>query len=272
MKSIDTLELEHDYEKAVTKLDHAAPAHADRNIVTSTLIMTPSTEITALFLKGCIDSDLCEDAYHVCKTVDDLIDKRPSAVGTESMPRINKNGRLGTYYVTPDPVMEILERDNVRQGLLGAVGGTSARPAQLSALTRKRPKLLDQLRELIEEVDDIYVKYLPTFYAVQRSEVKKAPKLQLWHTAFSTIYLARNFRTAYHRDSGNLKGAMTALMPMGEFTGGELVLPRWRIAFALQPGDLLLFDPQQLHGNLPFEGERLSAAFYCERRIAGCGK
>ena|ERR1700674_384588 len=42
-------------------------------------------------------------------------------------------------------------------------------------------------------------------------------------------------------------------------------------AFAFTPGDLLLFDPQQLHGNLPFEGERLSAIFYCERRIADCG-
>jgi hypothetical protein len=49
-------------------------------------------------------------------------------------------------------------------------------------------------------------------------------------------------------------------------------LPRWRIAFALQPGDLLLFDPQQLHGNLPFKGRRLSAAFFCARRIAKCGK
>jgi hypothetical protein len=33
----------------------------------------------------------------------------------------------------------------------------------------------------------------------------------------------------------------------------------------------LLFNPQLLHGNLPFVGERLSAIFYCERRIAECG-
>jgi len=42
-------------------------------------------------------------------------------------------------------------------------------------------------------------------------------------------------------------------------------------ATASVSADLLLFDPQQLHGNLPFEGERLSAIFYCERRIAECG-
>ena len=65
---------------------------------------------------------------------------------------------------------------------------------------------------------------------------------------------------------------MSAVVSMGTFTGGELVLPRWRIAIANRPGDLLLFDSQQLHGNLPFAGDRLSAIFYCERRIADCGE
>jgi hypothetical protein len=78
-------------------------------------------------------------------------------------------------------------------------------------------------------------------------------------------------RSAYHADRGNLPGVMSAIMPMGNFTGGELILARWRLAVAFKPGDLLLFDPQQVHGNLPFEGERLSAIFYCERRIAECG-
>jgi hypothetical protein len=65
---------------------------------------------------------------------------------------------------------------------------------------------------------------------------------------------------------------MTALMPMRNITNGELVLPRWRIALALKPGDLLLFDPQQLHGNLPFEAKRLSAAFFCAGGIVVCGE
>jgi hypothetical protein len=65
---------------------------------------------------------------------------------------------------------------------------------------------------------------------------------------------------------------MTALVPMGEFTDGGLVLPRYRIAIAFKPGDLLLFDPQEVHGNLPFTGKRLSLALYCARCIADCGK
>jgi len=77
---------------------------------------------------------------------------------------------------------------------------------------------------------------------------------------------------AHAGNGGNLRGVMTALIAMGNFEGGALVLPRWWRAISLRPGDLLLFDPQNLHGNLPFQGERLSAAFYCERRIADCGE
>jgi hypothetical protein len=109
---------------------------------------------------------------------------------------------------------------------------------------------------------------MPRCYTTQRTVVDQVPRWRLWDTVFTTIYIAKNFRTAYHRDTGNMRGVMSALMAMGRFTGGELILPRWRIAIAIMPGDLLLFDPQQLHGNLPFEGERLSAIFYCADGIA----
>jgi hypothetical protein len=132
--------------------------------------------------------------------------------------------------------------------------------------------MLEGNERLVKLVDQLYAQYLPTFYAKQRAEVEKVPRWTLKKTAFTTIYIAKNFRTAYHADRGNLRGVMTCLMPMGKFSGGELVLARWRVAVAFKPGDLLLFDPQQFHGNLPIVGERVSAAFYCARHIAKCGK
>ena len=132
-----------------------------------------------------------------------------------------------------------------RQGILGY------QPCHKTALTIRRPEMLAGNERLVTLVDQLYGKYTPTFYAIQRPEVEKAPRrCRLWDTVFTTVYVAKNFRTAYHRDRGNLRGVMTALVPMGDFTGGELVLARWRIAIAFKPGDLLLFDPQQPHGNL----------------------
>jgi thymine dioxygenase / DNA helicase len=166
----------------------------------------------------------------------------------------------------------MLKKRGVRHGMLGYLDATQDKSFHKTRLTKKHPKMLRRNKTLIELVDKLYKQYLRDIYALQRTEVKKAPRCRLWHTAFSTIYLAKNFRTAYHTDHGNLRGVMTALLAMGNFTGGELVLPRWRIAFALRPGDVLFFDPQHLHGNVPFEGKRLSAAFFCAGRIAKCGK
>jgi hypothetical protein len=274
MPSIGTIQLEDDFKSEAETLNgkFSDPRHFDKIIEETSLIMTPAGGIHALFFKGWIDSKRYKDAYEVCMTVDDSVEKRPAVVGSEGMPRIKKNGRLGKYNVTPDAVMDILERNDVHQGILGTVSGTPTRAAQLSKLTQKRPELLDHLRDLCEEVDELYAKYLPTPYALQRAEVKKSPEFRLWRTALSSLYIPKNLRCAYHRDSWNLLGTMTALLALGKFTGGQLVFPRWRRAIALEPGDLLFFNPQELHGNLVIDGDRASIAFYCARNLRAVGK
>jgi Oxygenase domain of the 2OGFeDO superfamily len=267
-----TLWLKHDYKKAATKLKgkHPAASHADQTIDEDTKVIVPEGRIIAVLLCKAIAPELYRLAYELWKLVDDPLSNRATAVGTLSLARsTNKDG-------TPSPrsgvnvrLLDILE---ARQGILGFLDATPDQPCRKTTLTKRCPEMLDGNQRLIERVDALYAQHVPDFYAIQRAVVEKARRWRLWHTAFTTIYLAKNFRTAYHPDSGNLRGVITALMPMGKFTGGELVLPRWRIVIAFKPGDLLLFDPQQLHGNLPIVGERLSAAFYCEGRIADCGK
>jgi hypothetical protein len=78
---------------------------------------------------------------------------------------------------------------------------------------------------------------------------------------------ARN-ASPYHADRRNLPGTMTALLSPGDFTGGQLLLARWRLAFDLRPGDLLLFDGLQPHSNLPIVGDRASLVLYCARGLA----
>jgi hypothetical protein len=269
MHSIRTILLKDDFKQAAANLERQFPdpRHIKRTIHESCLLMTLAGDTPVLFLKACIDLKLCADAYRIAVTMDDSVEKRSAVLGSEPMPRIKNNGRRGAYNVTPDTVMDVLEPYNVRQGILGAVGGKPRRPAQLSKLTRDRPKLLNHLRDLCEEIDDIHAKYLPTPYALQRAEVKKSPEFRLWRTALSSLYIPKNLRCGYHRDSCNLLGTMTALLALGNFSGGELVFPRWRIAIALEPGDLLFFNPQELHGNLVIDGQRASIAAYCARNL-----
>lgn len=274
MKTIKTLQLIHDYKAAIAKLkaQHAAPSHVDQIIDEDTVVIAPNGNIIAVFLKQVIEPALYRRAYKRWRTINELPDNRATAAGSLSLRRFRKDGTLGPRIGVPKRVLKILKKQGVRHGMLGYLDATPDKSCHKTRLTKEHPEMLYRNRTLIELVDKLYQQYLRKFYAVQRAEVEKAPKFRLWLTVFSTIYLAKNFRTAYHTDSGNLLGVMTALMAMGNFTGGELVLPRWRIGFSLRPGDLLFFDPQQLHGNLPFEGKRLSAAFFCARRIAECRK
>jgi Oxygenase domain of the 2OGFeDO superfamily len=264
---MNTLFLEHDYRKLAAGLTGKFPdsSHVDLTLDADTRVITTEGIICAVLLCGVIPRKFQRLAYKLWKSVDHKIDNRVTAVGTKSLPRFTrKDGtpspRLGVH-------VRVLEGRKARQGFLGY----SDRPCRKTDLTEKYPHMIDRNSALVQLMDDLYKQHTPALYAIQRAEVQKAPfRYRLCGTVFTSIYITKNFRTAYHVDKRNLRGVMTALMPLGKFTGGELVLPRWRIAFAFRPGDLLLFDPQELHGNLPFKGERLSAAFYCARRIADC--
>jgi len=262
-----TICLKHDYEKAAARLrgKFPDPSHADQTIDEDTRMIARDGRITAVLLCGVVPLELHLRAYELLKTVSGFPSNRVTAMGTRSLPR--SIGLDGTPSPRSGVNVRVLKASPARQGIVGW-----DRHGHETPLTLKHREMLDGNRALIELADQLYKQHLPIPYAKQRAEVEqKAARYRLWKTSFTGAYIAKNFRTAYHRD-GNLKGAMTAITPLGSFTGGALVLLRWRVAFAYKRGDLLLFDAEELHGNLPFEGERLSAAFFCGGWVARCGK
>jgi hypothetical protein len=266
--------LMHDYREATAALrgKYPAPSHADQTIDEDTVVIAPDGSILAVLITQQISTALHKPAYLDWKSVNELPSNRATAIGSPSLPRCRVDGTLSERRGVPKPVLEILKGQDVGQGTLGYLDATPDQPCHKSPLSIKRPEMLDRHARLIKRVDELYARHIPSLYRRQRAEVGKVPHWHLCDTVFTTIYIIKNLRTAYHTDTGNLRGVMSAMMPLGNFTGGELILARWRIAIALKPGDLLFFDPQQLHGNLPFDGERISAVFYCERRIADCGR
>jgi hypothetical protein len=246
-------------EAAKGKAKFAHPANANRILTEDTTVFRPDGNVAAVFLRNVIPASLHLRAYELLKPVNGLVSNRAAAMGTSSLARsVNKDGVPSPQRGVNENVLSV---SPARQALLGW-----DRPDHQTKFTREHPEMIDGNRAFIELVDSLYAKYLPEFYAKQLAVVEKAP-WRLLRTVFTTLYVAKNFQTAYHRD-GNLKGAMTAITPLGNFSGGDLVLLRWRIRIPYKPGDFLLFDAEELHGNLPFEGERLSVAFYCSRHIA----
>jgi hypothetical protein len=78
-------------------------------------------------------------------------------------------------------------------------------------------------------------------------------------TIFSTVQINRSAPFQPHQDAKN-EGGLACLMTFGKFSGGTFCLPRLRVAFDIQPGDLLIADNnREYHGSADVpQGDRIS--------------
>lgn len=80
---------------------------------------------------------------------------------------------------------------------------------------------------------------------------------------FSTLTINKSAIFRSHADAKN-EGGLACLAAFGRFIGGDLCLPRLRVAFNLKPGDILICDNnREQHGNIgPLTGTRISVVCY----------
>jgi thymine dioxygenase / DNA helicase len=122
-------------------------------------------------------------------------------------------------------------------------------------------------------VDHIYRKTCPKHYNRQMSKVNDIdPSLRLGSTAFTTVTVNKNSRTAAHTDTGDVRDGLGCLTTHGKFRGSYFVMPKFGIAFDVQPSDLLLANVHEFHGNSAMAkgGERYSCVFYARELMHKC--
>lgn len=122
---------------------------------------------------------------------------------------------------------------------------------------------------------------LPVRWAAQRSAADKIDSAFLVPgTVFTTITVNKTFRTAAHRDAGDLSAGLSNLLVLsnnGNYTGGYLIFPEYRIAVDVRPGDLLLVNNHEIiHGNTPIvlqdeDAERISLVCYFREKMLELG-
>ncbi len=148
-----------------------------------------------------------------------------------------------------------------------------------TAFNENHPELFATCMPMIKKVDDIFSRHHPERYQVQKEISSKTSKdFVIEGTTFTTVTLNKNFRTAYHRDAGDLPDGFGCLsyVQKGKFTGGYLVYPMYETAFRLRTGDVLLFDPHEIHGNTEIKAfskdwERITAVYYYRKNMIYCG-
>ena len=121
---------------------------------------------------------------------------------------------------------------------------------------------------------------LPWRYNNQMEAANKVdPAFLVPETPFTTITVNKTFRTAAHYDAGDLNSGLSNLLTLsndGNYTGGYLIAPEYRVAVNVRPGDLLLINNHEvMHGNTPIEcaegSERISLVVYFREKMLELG-
>lgn len=124
-------------------------------------------------------------------------------------------------------------------------------PCRLTSHTNKHLKQYQGGLPFIEAIDDAYKKLIPTNYNLQKAQADKKPNYRISNTAFSTVTINRNFRTACHKDAGDCIdgfGNLTVI-ERGDYSGGYTLFPQYRIGFDVRSSDILLCDVHEWHCN-----------------------
>ena len=228
------------------------------------------------FVKNYIEPSILKTAYESMKNAASPTDNRGSASGGERKFAKDKNGKLTKITRTYIPGTDKLLKVN------SGVAGYFDRAAHLDfcRTTAYNQKHLDRFQNalpLIKTVDKGFKELVPERYKKQKEMIMATdPNYRIADTAFTTITINKDYRTAYHYDDGdyplgfgNLVAYCRDIEPM------YLVLPRYGVAVHLDTNDLLLVDVHELHGNTEFipngaNPVRLSFVMYYRENMWKC--
>lgn len=245
---------------------HLDVRHYDRIIGDRLRVMKPDGDILGLYLPDVIEPGICQSVIAALKDVRLASSNRGPATGAPRLRHIKRDGTQSSTAqsrTVPSDVMGFLDRSR------GA-------PCRLSALTADHVAAYGALRPLLNRVNYLFATELPGRHAAQWNFIEGvSPDFIIHGTPFTTVTVNRSWRTAAHRDEGDLRDGFGVMVVLGEFEGGELIFPKYRTAFDARPGGLLLADVHELHGNAPMDfppgHARLSLVFYAREGMKRCG-
>lgn len=178
--------------------------------------------------------------------------------------------------------------NQVNSGLAGFFDRYPRIPyGRATSYTEKNYEKYEKCYPFMRKLANTFEELLPRRFGVQKSCADKLdPRFRVAgeDTPFTTITVNKNFRTAAHRDAGDLHEGFSNLTVVAadkNWTGGYLVLPEFRVAVDVRPGDLLLINNHAgIHGNTelhPPEGktiedmERISLVCYFREKMLELG-
>lgn len=257
------------------------PADFNLLVTGSARVRRPDGSVAAVFVKGGLLDEM-DELWPVLSAIRLKTENRGAASGSLRVQRGNQtwsrarailSGTLGAV----DP--------GVSKSKVGGQLGV----CRLTSWTGRHLEEWHSLRPMFLRINDLFREHVPERWEAQAAVARQThPDWLIPGTVFTTVTINNTYSTGVHQDAGDLPEGFSTLAVgrRGAYRGGVLVLPRFRLAFDIQDGDLLLFDAHEWHGNTemfcdhvegPLAGpcpegcERVSLVTYFRTKVADCG-
>jgi len=170
-----------------------------------------------------------------------------------------------TRYMQDGKVSKMRVNNVVASGVIGNYEKTPflGQPCRMTGYTRRGLKQYLHGIPYIEAIDRVFKSLVPEAWRKQHDAVSKKAMYQIADTAFSTLTVNMNFRTALHKDAGDFKDGFgnLSVIEWGRYHGGETLFPQYGVGFNLRTGDFVAMDVHQWHSNAPIMETTEDAAF-----------
>jgi hypothetical protein len=244
------------------------------------MVYMPDGRPLACYLPGVLNDVMDEvDAYRVLHPLhSSMTNNRGMASGSR---RIERGGGGGTRS----------DAMNVSSVILGAFEPSGVyRYCRMTEWTGRNLPEWEALAPLFRVIGRHFEERVTERYNVQMELARKTDTSWVVPgTPFTSITVNNSYPTGVHKDDGDLEDGFStiACIRRGEYEGGVLVFPQYRVGVNLMDGDLLLMDAHQWHGNTRMTcacgerivnkfcsycgAERISIVSYFRTRMANCG-
>lgn len=124
-------------------------------------------------------------------------------------------------------------------------------PCRLTSYTQRYFRQYKFGIPFIEDIDRVFKKLVPDRYAKQHKQTTSKPYYQIGKTAFSSVTINRNFRTALHQDAGDFRDGFgnLSVIERGKYHGGYTLFPQYKVGFDIRTGDFIAMDVHNWHCN-----------------------
>ena len=154
--------------------------------------------------------------------------------------------------------------------------GKNAPPCRTTAFTSQQVDKWTKVIPLIQNIDLQFKRLIPKNHRIQYKQAQKT-KFVIKGTAFSTVTINHNWRTALHKDAGDLKEGFGNLVVLeeGKYEGGSTGFPQFKVAADCRHGDFLAMDVHEWHCNTKIKPitkdyTRLSLVAYLREKMERC--